>query len=433
MASSAASPLSTDSTGSPPPLPASPPLPTRARYQRALCLLPRAWPELVRVHPELTTDDYFVLSRFLAMKPGWWQYQGRRTSCAPCSRPVAKGGTGKWTEVRASGKCRLCGAMATPRDVRPGLADEIGWSRARFLRATQRLRKAGLLLGELLTQRDRLPTGRHPTTNILRYFVVCHALESAAEPPPPAADPAPSGGSEPLPSPGSPRSVDAPSPTPPPGASQGSFRARPSSTDQKASETPPSEKAARPPRRRRRGDSPSPESAAPESERHRLEGEQAESHAVDALASQWDALRLPEEGGTVSVCRPSERAALRNRRREVGPEIVALAILGAGADEFLRRCPRRSAIAWVFASAERVRAMAKRGEEVAAERARDAEGAEARRAKAAADETRRELWARAPWLERTSPLDFREAMRKGDFPKAEAILGRVKDLGGGDA
>ena len=54
---------------------------------------------------------------------------------------------------------------------------------------------------------------------------------------------------------------------------------------------------------------------------------------------------------------------------------------------------------------------------------------------AAADayEARREaLWARCPWVPRTAPPAFREAIDRGDFGAAEAMLGRANPHPGPD-
>ena len=90
-----------------------------------------------------------------------------------------------------------------------------------------------------------------------------------------------------------------------------------------------------------------------------------------ALVAAWDALRMPEMGGTVSQCRPSERTAIRNRLRELGAERVALAIAGASGHDWLRRGRARNAAAFVF-SVQKCGELAAEGQRAAAAAAADA-------------------------------------------------------------
>jgi hypothetical protein len=53
--------------------------------------------------------------------------------------------------------------------------------RKRLVRALKSLRAAGLVLCRLYTQADELPSGRHPRTNILRYFVNVALIDARAE------------------------------------------------------------------------------------------------------------------------------------------------------------------------------------------------------------------------------------------------------------
>src|SRR5579863_5725525 len=130
--------------------------PSRADYERALRLLPKAWPTLERDNG-LRSDDLAMLMLMLDTPPGWFWHQAVRAA-AP--------GKGK------------------------GLAETLGWPRARVLRSTLRLRgraegqpvgRGPLLLGVLHTHRsaDRLPFGARnvPRTNILQYFVQVEAID----------------------------------------------------------------------------------------------------------------------------------------------------------------------------------------------------------------------------------------------------------------
>ena len=120
---------------------------SRAQYQRCLLLLPLAWPRFCRYH-ELTSDAFVVLAVLLSMQPGRWIHQANR--------------------------------VRDPRKS-PGLAEVLAWDRQRVLRALNKLRAGGLVLCRLYTQADMLPSGRHPRTNILRYFVNVPLIESIAE------------------------------------------------------------------------------------------------------------------------------------------------------------------------------------------------------------------------------------------------------------
>jgi hypothetical protein len=124
----------------------------------------------------------------------------------------------------------------------------------------------------------------------------------------------------------------------------------------------------------------------------------------------------------VSCCRPSEQAAVRNRLREVGYDTVARAILGAGANQWLRRGRARSAFAFVFASASSIERFALEGDAVEREQAAAdsaaAQRVEAERRNAEIDE----LWRRSEWVPRTAPQGFVHALERGDLAAAEAIL-----------
>lgn len=349
---------------------------TRAQYQRALLLLPLAWPRFCRQH-DLTSDAHVVLAQLLAMQPGRWIHQANRVS-----------------DPRKS----------------PGLAEVLGWGRQRVLRALAKLRAAGLVLARLYTQADELPSGRHPRTNILRYFVHVALIDWAAtgknEPP---------DGSLGEPSPGSPSPCDKPAP-PTPSRTPRRRRptaASPAATDA-ASETPP-----------RALDSPSPSISPPapaDSERQIKGKEPDEAQAVANLCAQWDALRLPNAGGTLSSCRPSEQAAVRNRLREVGYAIVERAIVGAGESDWLRRGRARSALAFVFACAATVRRFALQGDAVLGQRAAAEAAAAERSAQEHDDAVIAQLWRRAPWSSRAAPRAFLQAVTRRDFTAAEAFL-----------
>jgi hypothetical protein len=170
-------------------------------------------------------------------------------------------------------------------------------------------------------------------------------------------------------------------------------------------------------------------------ERHRGKREQASRHVeaypnapcepspeeLEALVARWDALGLPEAGGTVSRCRPSERAAILNKVRALGVELVELAIDGAGGNEFLRAARARSAVAWAFHKESSVRRLAEEGLALRAARERGAAAAADRVAHEAREAERVELVRRAPWIERERP-EFYEALDRGDFEAAEAML-----------
>jgi hypothetical protein len=290
-------------------------VPTRAQYQTALCTLPRLWPEIIRQH-KLAPDDFLALSWLLAQQPG---------------RVL-----------------RL--AVRVPKESKkPGLAEILGWPRARVNRSLTRLRTAGLVIAVVYRHRkkDQFPFGGRnvPTTNTLRVFVRVDALERFAKNDP-------SDGACTDPSTGSPRTSDAPThPNPPARVCRRRTR-----TGSKASETPSGSGFDGCP-------IDEPTSSAPEEREAVKEGAQekcqvaaepassenpTETDIVNDLAARWDAEKIPEQNLTVSVCRASERAAIRRALRDVGRERIALAILGTRADAWLRAGHARSAVAWVF-------------------------------------------------------------------------------------
>jgi hypothetical protein len=363
---------------------------TRAQYQRALCLLPLAWPRILREHPETSSDVFVVVAVLLSMQPGRVIRQGVR--------------------------------IQDPRKG-AGLAEKLGWKRLRVFRAIDAARELGLLLSVLHTRADKLPTGRHPRTNLLRYFVHLPTIERYArddpDEPPNGPPNEPSDGSPDEPSTGSPRSIrDSSTPTPSRASCSAPAPSQAPPAPHDASETPPS--ALDNPNHQSKTDK-----AKDESESLRGEKEQG-ADQITALCSQWDALDLRNANGTHSTCGPSERSALANRAVDVGRELVELAIAGAATDPWLRRGGPRSALAWVMNDADSVRRYAERG--AAAKRAAEVEAAEAtaataKRARYDAHEKRRvALWERSGWIPREAPVAFRKAMARGDYDAAEAML-----------
>jgi hypothetical protein len=179
-----------------------------------------------------------------------------------------------------------------------------------------------------------------------------------------------------------------------------------------ASETPPS--ALDHPNDETKTDLPNDESL-------RGPGEQNGDH-IATLCSRWEALGLRNANGTASTCGPSERSAIANRVADVGPELVELAIVGAGDDPWLRKGGARSALAWVMNDADSVRRFADRG--AAVQRTADEEAAAAakRSQREAVQARRAAIWARSPWIPRTAPLPFLKALERGDFDAAESML-----------
>jgi hypothetical protein len=248
-------------------------------------------------------------------------------------------------------------AVRVPKETKkPGLAEILGWPRARVNRSLARLRAAGLVIAVVYRHRkdDQFPFGARnvPTTNTLRVFVRVDALERVAQNDP-------SDGSFTDPSTGSPRASDKPTyPNPPARARR---RPRPR-TGSKASETPSGSGFDGDPIDEPATSAPEEREAVKEEEHEKcqvvakpatpLEGPaeptSGEPDIVNDLAALWDAEKIPEQNGTISVCRPSERAAIRRVLRDVGRERIALAILGTRADLWLRGGHARSAVAWVF-------------------------------------------------------------------------------------
>lgn len=344
---------------------------TRAQYERAALTLALAWPALVRRHRQLRPDDFVILAFLLAQRPGLVMHQGKR--------------------VKRRGR-------------KPGIAEQLGWQRCRVWRALKRLRDAFLVVAVTYKPKARLPFGdrNYAKTYVCRYFVNLAAIGDAAHPPP--LEDEPSSGSDSEPSTGFTESARDPSP-PTPSRATHRRRSHAPAAHRVESETPSSAHDAA-------GESAQESPPTSEGEReHRRDEEQGEGQAVAALVAAWDALRVPEAGGTVSACRPSERAAIRNRLREVGQLRVMLAIAGAGASSWLRGGRARSAIAVVFGSRETVERFAADGEQLAAT-------AERQRAQLAERQAQEAAEARA-WRDRRVDPEVQAAAaqwaaRKGD-------------------
>ena len=348
-----------------------PPRATRSQYQRARDLLPYAWPSLSEAH-ELRSLDFHLLMLILANQPGrLFRQKGSRTTNdgRPCKRETY------------------------------GFADWLGVSRTSANQSINRLNAAGLLWGLMYEQGDELPFGtREPArTNIIEYRVNVATIERHHDPDafkgsrprraPTASDPGPSDGSDPGPSSKLPRSDQPSTPKPPslPHASR-KPRARAATppeneTKEDATPTAPLEEVST--RAERAGDAASetPSDVAgafgdraaaspPTSEdgEQRREKEQAAGQEA-ALFTQWDALKLPEKGGTVSrLWRQNERTTIRKRIVDCGADRVRLAILGAGADKFLRAGVANCAVAVVFGRRQKTLEFARTGERIDRER-----------------------------------------------------------------
>jgi hypothetical protein len=362
--------LSTRITSAPDVTPA-----TRTQYQRALCLLPLAWPKILRDYPDTSSDAHVVVASFLSKQPGRIMRQGIR------KQDPRKG---------------------------DGLAEELGWSRYRVFRAIKQARAIGLLLSLRYTRADELPTKRRSKTTLLRYFVNVAVIERYALD---GAPNAPSDGAPSAPSTGSLRNRDTSTPTPSRAAHRRQRRSQAPSAPRTASETPLS--APDNPNDPTKTDRPNDESLRGQAEQN--------TDQIAALVSRWNALGLRNANGSASTCGPSERSALANRLADVGPELVELAIDGAGTDPWLRNGGPRSPLAWVMADAESVRRFAEHGAALrrgATDRAR---------AHALADRAKA-IWARSPWAPRSAPEAFRDAMSRGDTATSDRVFDAAERL-----
>lgn len=348
-----------------------PPRASRSQYQRARDLLPFAWPSLSEAH-ELTSLDFHLLMLILANQPG-------RLFRQKGSRPTNDG--------------RRCKRETY------GFADWLRVSRTTANQSINRLNAAGLLWGLMYEQGDELPFGtREPArTNIIEYRVNVATIERHYNPEafkgsrprrvPTGSDPGPSDGSDPGPSPKLPRS-EQPStpkpPSPPRAPRKPRARAAPPPEDEKKADASPSAPPEEVTTRAERagdeasetpsdlvgafGDGAAASPPTPEEGEQRREKEQTAGQAA-ALFAQWDALKLPEKGGTVSrLWRPNERTTIRKRIADCGADRVRLAILAAGADKFLRAGLANCAVAVVFGRREKTLEFARAGERIDRER-----------------------------------------------------------------
>jgi hypothetical protein len=347
-----------------------PPRASRSQYQRARDLLPYAWPSLREAH-DLRPIDFQLLTVVLVNQPG-------RLFRQKGSRPTNDG--------------RRCKRETM------GFADWLGISRTSANESINRLNEAGLLWGLMYEQGDELPFGtREPArTNIIEYRVNVAIIErhydadafkgSRPRRPPTGSDPGPSDGPDPGPSSKLPRSEQPSTPKPPslPRASRKPrVRAATPPEDEKADTAPTAppeelttravragdDEASETPRDVLGASGESVEASPPTSEgEQRGKAEQAAGHE-SALFAQWDALKLPEKGGTLSrLWRPNERTTIRKRLADCGADRVRLAILGAGADKFLRAGLALCAVAVVFGRREKTLEFARAGERIDRER-----------------------------------------------------------------
>ncbi len=294
----------------------------------------------------------------------------------------------------------------TTNDGRPckretyGFADWLGVSRTSANQSINRLNAAGLLWGLMYEQGDELPFGtREPArTNIIEYRVNVATIERHYDPDAfkgsrsrrasTDSDPGPSDGSDLGPSSKLPRSDQPSTPKPPsPRRAPRQPRARaatPPENETKADATPTAPLEDLSTRAERAGDEASEtpsdvvdalgdcaEASPPTSEEgeQRREKEQAAGQEA-ALFGQWDALKLPEKGGTVSrLWRQNERTTIRKRIDDCGADRVrASLILAAGADKFLRAGVANCAVAVVFGRREKTLEFARAGERIDRER-----------------------------------------------------------------
>ncbi|HEY1693094.1 MAG TPA: hypothetical protein VGG39_13090 [Polyangiaceae bacterium] len=347
-----------------------PPRASRSQYQRARDLLTYAWPSLSEAH-DLRDLDFRLLMLILSNQPGrlFRQKGSRKTNDGrPCKRETY------------------------------GFADWLGVSRTSANRAINRLNGAGLLWGLMYEQGDELPFGsREPArTNIIEYRVNVATIERHYDPdafrgsrprrPPTGSDAGPSDGSDPGPSSKLPRSEQPATPKPPsPPRAPRKPRARAAAPpeEEKADTAPTAPPEELTTRAGRAGDeaSETPRSvlgasgeivaaSLPTSEdgEQRREKEQAAGQEA-ALFAQWDALKLPEKGGTTSrLWRPNERTTIRKRIADCGADGVRLAIIAAGADKFLRAGVANCAVAVVFGRREKTLEYARTGQRIDRER-----------------------------------------------------------------
>jgi hypothetical protein len=279
-----------------------------------------------------------------------------------------------------------------------GFADWLGISRTSANESINRLNEAGLLWGLMYEQGDELPFGtREPArTNIIEYRVDVAVIErhydrdafkgSRSRRPPTGSDPGPSDGPDPGPSSKLPRSEQPSTPKPPslPRASRKPrARAAMPPENQNADTTPAAPPEELTTRAARAGDEASetpsdvlgaygegaeasprtPKDGEQRREKQRAAGQEA------ALFVEWNALKLPEKGGTVSrLWRPNERTTIRKRVADCGADRVRLAILAAGADKFLRAGVANCAVAVVFGRREKTLEFARAGERIDRER-----------------------------------------------------------------
>ncbi len=343
-----------------------PPRASRQQYQRARDLLPYAWPSLREAH-ELQHVDFLLLTVILTNQPG-------RLFRQKGSRPTNEG-------------------KASRRDTM-GFADWLGISRTSANAAVSRLNAAGLLWGLMYEAGDALPFGTNEParTNIIEYRVNVATIERhydrdafkgsrrrSSVPPSPPSNSGPSDGSDLGPSSKLQGSDQPTTPKPPSSRRTRTPRARGDS----AATPPESADAATPleestTRAQRAGTvasetpsdvaSASGESAATspstlvgDGEQRREEEQTADQ--VEALFVQWDALKIPEKGGTVSrIWRANERTTIRKRVADCGIDRVRLAILAAAADKFLRGGLANCAVAVVFGRREKTLEFARAGE-----------------------------------------------------------------------
>jgi hypothetical protein len=324
---------------------------TPSQYQAALCMLTFAWPKIVHDAAsrgvELDEDDHFILSLFLSLPPD--------RECKQGGQRVTNDGS----------------FQSTAR----GIAQWVGWRRQRVNASISRLSEAGLLWGLMLEKGDRLGGGREARTNIIRYRVHVAVIRGAYEAMPrgyytakrvPLDGPnsGPSDGPNSGPSPRSPRIDRSTTPKPPSGDcdARRRQRSRAPSAHQAASETPSSSLDAF-------GESTPENSPAPKNAPR--EEEHAACRVLDTLAASWDALRIPEKGGTTSHVRRSERTLLAKRLAELGREPLEAAIVGASVTPWLTSGKFiYAACARVFGTAETVHEFAQRGRAELAERTR---------------------------------------------------------------
>jgi hypothetical protein len=247
--------------------------------------------------------------------------------------------------------------------------------------ALARLRAAGLVLWELIPPHHALPTGRYTRTNVCRYWVnlarLVSLLEVSAPPPPsaPARSPKPETSTPP-------RSPKPEASTPPnSGASYG--------TRIRSEQQPP-------PLAPVVASSPASEQVPPEGEANsqiRGDGGQAATLPVSqelspelaTVGASWEKIGLGELD-----CRA--RRALENRRREGATlEQLEAAVIGAGADEWIRY-RAKVPFAVVFASVASIERFAHEGRRIL-----EAQTSQARRE---AEERRRDR----EWREQRSAL-----------------------------